>query len=142
MKRIGEITPERSGWYAPPKEAQPMVKPTRDFCRDQLSRLNNKFGAPRAAEDAFRLSLVLDALTKAAESEAHAKAIIDRLETVDEFPNGYQISQAGYDLRTREKRADPKCPMCCGLGFVIIPDGGQGAGKKCSCWREYEVTTA
>lgn len=115
-----------------------MPKPTREHCREQLSRLNTKFGAPRGEEDKFRLSRVLDAMEEC-ESDQHVTRIIDQLEQADQFPDAHDIRRFAYELRTREKRANPKCEVCNGMGFRVIDDGGQGRAGKCDCWQFVEV---
>jgi hypothetical protein len=145
MKPVSEIQPEQDlrGRYSPPKEveAMPLKKPTRAFCGKELSRLNGKFGAPRGHEDEYRLKLVLDAMQRVAESEAHVTAIVDRLEVVENFPTGYDISQAGLATRTREKRPRRDCPKCFGNGFYVLPEeDGQGKAGPCDCWRPVVIT--
>lgn len=55
--------------------------------------------------------------------------------------------QVKNDEEPKEKnsaggRPNPHCHKCSGTGIIVVSDGGQGTAKRCSCWREYEVTTA
>lgn len=137
MKPISEITPETGGHYEEPMPATATKKPTRKFCQDQLSRLKTKKRAPYDEGDEFRMRTVIDALHSASEDSGHVVRIVDLLEQGDTFPDGYAIRQFAYDTRTREKRPDPQCQKCHGLGqeFYAIP-GTQGAARKCDCWRD------
>jgi hypothetical protein len=151
MKRIGEIELQSQGaGYRPAKAkpANPQPKPTREHCREQLSRLNAKFGAPTAKADMFRVTCLIDTLMEVAESAVHVTRTIDRLEHEERFPVGVDIRQAASETRTRTVEPNPDCGKCSGAGWYQQPYSypwGEGRmvettrSGKCDCWREVEL---
>jgi hypothetical protein len=151
MKHVAEFEQPRQGaGYRPQKAkaADPLPKPERDHCREQLSRLNAKWGAPTTKADMFRVTRLIDMLAEIAESAAHVERIVDRLEHEERFPVGVDIQNAAAETRTRVLEPSPECQTCGGVGWRAEPYSYPwGEGRviettrtgKCNCWREVEV---
>jgi hypothetical protein len=104
---------------------------SRDFAKRQIGRLESLAFFPRRAEGIAEL---IDTLVECARSEPHAKHVITRLLDSPECPTPADIRRIAWDLiesQAEEQRA--RCPICHGVGYVIVERGCYTGADPCSC---------
>ena len=112
----------------------------RDFARKQIFRMAQLGGFPEKYVEA--VGELIDALMKAPTEEYARDVITSFVEDADgetrcPFPKDirYAINRL-LDAREGEIQADPCCPMCKGIGEILVdyPDGSSASRGRCTCF--------
>jgi hypothetical protein len=118
------------------------MKPSRDDCKLQISRL---LGKPFAPNTVGAIGELIDQLHKHAQSEDHARKVVDSFVSESSpCPEPGEVIARAWELREHETKPNASCEKCGGSGYAmvtyVIDQVPYDGSTRCECWQIVSVS--
>lgn len=111
---------------------------TKEFCKQQLSRLSQKRNRPQTQE---AISELISALQDSCRSELECHEVISDCLDYEFHPEPYELRRLAWQKRQPEwsQSGSGGCEACGGVGYVSLRIGGCDYAKPCVCRQQAGV---